>query len=87
MESKLDKQILYFTAEWCGICKKLKPLMKRLSSELPIEFIDVEEDGNVADIFNVEFIPYLILIKGEEIIGSIEGEFDEQKLRNLWNQN
>jgi thioredoxin-like negative regulator of GroEL len=86
MESSINKQFIYFTAGWCGVCNKLKPLMTRLSSEFPIKFIDVEKDGEVADIFGVEYIPYLALVKDNKVVDNIEGEFNEQNLRELWNQ-
>ena len=36
------KQILYFSASWCGPCKAFKPLMESMQSELPVQFIDVD---------------------------------------------
>jgi thiol-disulfide isomerase/thioredoxin len=56
------KKIIYFTAEWCGPCKMIKPQMKELATQLPITFIDVETSKSTADHYLVKSIPCAILI-------------------------
>jgi thiol-disulfide isomerase/thioredoxin len=38
------KQIIYFSAEWCGPCKNFKPIMESVSASIPVQFVDVDEN-------------------------------------------
>ncbi len=56
------KKILYFTAEWCGPCKMIKPQIQQLSSQIPITFIDVDVSSSTASYYHVRNIPCVLLI-------------------------
>jgi len=60
------KQVLYFTADWCVPCKKVRPIVEEMSRENPeigFVFIDSEIEKNLAEIFHVKSIPTFILIE------------------------
>ena len=39
------KKVLYFSAQWCGPCKILGPVMSKLQANgMPIQKIDVDEN-------------------------------------------
>ena len=57
------KQLLYFTAAWCGPCKKFRPLMENLSSQINVQFIDIDSNPGVAQTYGVRNIPTTILVK------------------------
>jgi thioredoxin 1 len=38
------KEILYFSAAWCGPCKQLSPVMERLKSEGKINYKKINVD-------------------------------------------
>ena len=63
------KQVNYFSAKWCGPCKVFKPVMEELSSEgHSIEFIDVDEQGAIANQFGVRSVPTTVIMEnGKEI--------------------
>ena len=63
------KQVKYFSAKWCGPCKVFKPVMEELSSEgHSIEFIDVDEQGVIANQFGVRSVPTTVIMEnGKEI--------------------
>ena len=42
----MKKEILYFSAEWCGPCKKLAPRMEKLSNQINYRKIDVDKTEN-----------------------------------------
>ena len=76
-----DKYILlFFTASWCGPCKKIYPdleeLYKKLDKDL-IEFykIQIDDDDNeeIRDIFKVESVPSFFLMKEKECINTLKG--------------
>ena len=59
------KQILYFSAAWCGPCKVLGPTIDTLQSEgLPIQKIDVDTNTEMSTKYSVRSVPSLVLVDG-----------------------
>lgn len=67
-----EKQVLVdFNANWCGPCKMLKPILEEISSNdesIKIVSIDIDEEDELAEQYNVSSIPCLVLFdKGNEV--------------------
>ena len=67
-----------FWAPWCGPCKMLNPVLKRLSDELggdlPIYKVDISTEEALAETWNVKATPTFILIKnGQEVDRKVGG--------------
>ncbi len=64
-----------FYADWCGPCKMLRPALEELSEEnkdYKFVSINIDEQDELADEYNVSSIPCLILFKnGVEAARSI----------------
>ena len=80
------KKIIYFSAPWCGPCKVLGPTMQKLSSELPITKVNVDEDNTTSAKYGIRNIPTLILIDetGKEI-NRLVGNISEQQIKQFYN--
>ena len=63
------KTAKYFSAAWCGPCKQFKPIMQELSDEgYDREFIDGDENKEVAIEYNIRSIPTTVIeLDGKEI--------------------
>ncbi len=64
--------VIDFSAEWCGPCKMLAPVMEEVSEEFSdsVSFynIDVDENMDIAQMYKIVSIPTLILLKkGEKV--------------------
>ena len=57
------KQVLYFSAPWCGPCRAFKPLMESLQTEMSITFIDVDSSPQTAQQYNVRSVPTTIILE------------------------
>ena len=78
------KQLLYFSAEWCGPCRTFKPTMEALSKEIPIRFIDVDISANTSQNYNVRSVPTTILIKDGIEVGRLIGPKSMNEIRDLF---
>ena len=80
------KKILYFSAPWCGPCKVLGPTMQKLSNELPITKINVDEDNKNSVKYGIRNVPTMVLIdqSGKEI-NRLVGNVSEQQIKQFYN--
>ena len=75
------RHILYFTADWCNPCKKVKPIVEELNrdSSVKFQFIDVDQEIEMAKDMNVRSIPTFIVIdNGSEVKRSTGAQTKEQ---------
>lgn len=81
------KEILQFSAAWCGPCKTLSPIMEKLKSEGKITYrkIDVDTDTELSVKYGVRNIPTLILLENGEVKNRLTGLQSEQQLINFYN--
>ncbi len=67
---KSDKPVLAdFNAGWCGPCKAMKPVLEELAAATPgVKFvsIDIDDQDELSDDYDVASIPCLVLFKGGE---------------------
>ena len=58
------KTILYFTADWCQPCKKVKPIVEELNREYApkmFQIIDAEIEKEMVQNFKISAVPTFIL--------------------------
>jgi thioredoxin 1 len=81
------REILYFSASWCGPCKQLSPVMERLKSEGKINYkkINVDTDTLLSPKYGVRNIPTLILLNNGNEVNRLVGAQPEQSILNFYN--
>lgn len=57
------KQILYFTASWCGPCRQLGPIMESLNGQINYRKLDVDNEQDLAVKYKVRSVPTLVLVE------------------------
>lgn len=85
---KDEKPVLVdFSAEWCGPCKTLGPILKEAKDELgdavKIVKIDVDRNQVLAEKFQVRGVPTLILFKNGEQLWRQSGVVPKNDLVQL----
>lgn len=80
------KHTLYFTADWCAPCKKMKPIIQELVAEgVSINLVDVDLEKELAKSFNILSIPTFILFEDEKEINRISGAQTKEQLESFFN--
>ena len=76
-----------FTAQWCGPCKMLAPILEKAADryEGKVKFVKMDVDNNqkTAQGFRIFSIPTLLLFAGGEIRGQSVGLINDAKLDEL----
>ena len=81
------KQILYFTATWCGPCKVLKPKIQAMQSQLPITILDVDTNSEAVGKYSIRNVPTIIVTNGNNEIGRLVGNnITQERIVELFNQ-
>jgi thioredoxin 1 len=57
------KQILYFTASWCGPCRMLGPIMESVKGQVNYSKLDVDVEQDLAVKYKVRSVPTLVLVE------------------------
>ncbi len=87
-----DKPVLVdFSAEWCGPCKMMKPILEELKTSMgekvTILKVDVDESPLVSSVYNIQGVPTLILFKNGEILWRQAGVVPAKQLEKIILQN
>jgi thioredoxin 1 len=73
-----------FWAEWCGPCRMMAPLLDELAKEFAgkavIGKVDVDSEGALAEEFEVQGIPTLLVFKDGALIDRFVGVTQKAKL-------
>ena len=79
------KEILYFSASWCGPCRNFKPIMESVSNSMPVRFINVDENPQLAAQYNVRSVPMLVFLKDGQEADKTIGVLTEIQVKDKWN--
>jgi len=72
----------YFTADWCGPCKKVRPIVEEINKDSAVKFkvVDVDSEMDLVKAFEIKSVPTFIIIKDGEIISRASGSQTREAL-------
>lgn len=83
-----DKPVLVdFSAEWCGPCKMMTPILDELHKLLPTEVrilkIDVDKSPATASFYQIQSVPTLILFQKGKTLWRQSGVIQAGELKKI----
>ena len=81
--------ILDFWASWCAPCKQFSPVFERVAEQfkhLLFAKVNIEEEHEFAEVFQIRSIPHLMVFKQGIVIYSEAGSMPESTLKELVQQ-
>lgn len=75
-----------FSAEWCGPCKMLAPVVediaKEYSGKVKVVKVDVDQAGSTASRYGIMSVPTLMVFNRGEVISQSVGAMSKHELKN-----
>ncbi len=86
-----EKPVLVdFTAEWCGPCRMMKPVLeelhKKMGDEIRIIKVDIDQSPLVSSVYHVTGVPTLILFRQGNILWRQSGVIPAPALQKIITQ-
>jgi thiol-disulfide isomerase/thioredoxin len=80
------KTVFYFTAEWCGPCKKTRTVVEDMKKEgFDFQMVDADYEQLLVKKFEVKSVPTFILIENGKELNRITGAKTREELENFIN--
>lgn len=78
--------LIDFWATWCGPCMMVAPIVEEIANErddISVCKVNVDEEPELAEKFQVRFIPMLVAMKDGKIVNSTTGYHEKNEILAL----
>ncbi len=73
-----------FWAPWCGPCRVMSPIVEELAREMDevdMGKVNVDENAEIAQRYNILSIPTFIIFKGGQVVEQFSGTMEKAQLK------
>lgn len=86
IESKLTC-LIDFWAPWCMPCRMITPHIKEIAKEykgrLKVCKLNVDEENNTAQVYNISSIPTLLVLQDGVIVNKVVGAISRKEIEKM----
>ncbi len=76
--------LMFFSSEWCGSCKRMKPIVAEISrtyaGKLNTVDVDITKDPDTAAKYEVLGIPTVVILKDDKVADRFTGLLTKEAL-------
>ena len=81
LSANADPVLLDFSADWCGPCRKMEPVVQQLSAAgYPIQKVNIDQQRELANRHQVTSIPCFVLVANGKEVDCLVGAADASQL-------
>lgn len=80
------KEVLKFSASWCGPCQALSTTIKGIDDlEVEIKEIDIDDQLDLASQYNIRSVPTLVVLENGSEVRRKSGALNKTQLKEFIN--
>ena len=83
---KNTKCVIQFTADWCGPCKTLKPVLKNTSDEFGVDYriVNIDSNREFAMAKGIRSVPFVEIYSEGVLKDSFVGSKNKKQLNEMF---
>lgn len=82
-----DASIIYFTAEWCGPCAEMRPILQQLEQEgVEVFQVDADQRKDLIAQFQIRNLPTLVFRSGDQEVDRMVGVSSYPQVRRRYDR-
>jgi thioredoxin 1 len=79
------KKVLKFQASWCGPCKILSSTLSKITTDVEIEEIDIEQNPTLTQQYKIRGVPTLVMVEDDVELKRVVGVKTKEELETWIN--
>lgn len=82
------KKMVYVSADWCQPCRRFKPIVQKVSSDLgiPVEYVNVDYDTTYVQKYGIQSVPTTLFFNQGSMAWMKSGIMQESDLKSMLTQ-
>lgn len=80
------KEVLKFSASWCGPCQALSMTIKGLGDiSIPVKEVDIDDNLDLAAEYGIRSVPTMVMLEDGKEIKRVNGALPAAKVKEFLN--